>query len=89
MLDDFGGFFADFGVTATVGGTSAAVIFDMPSVEIFDGMQNSENYQMTFVATDFPTLAHGQSVVVGGISYLVRQINRLDDGKLAVAQLER
>lgn len=89
FVEDLSPFFADFGVPATFGGQTATVLLDMPGVEIFDGMQQSNEYAMTYRATDLAGLVAGSTVVVNGTPYKVRQTTPQEDGALIKALLKR
>ena len=89
LVEDLAPLFADFGLTAVFGGNVATVLLDMPQEEVFGGMQQSAEYDMTFKQGDLPGLKGGDVGTVGGITYTVRQTTTLDDGKLIKAMLKR
>lgn len=88
FLEDFDPFFADFAVTANFGGRVAQVLFDMPQAEIFDGMQQSTEYQITFRAGDLAGLKTGDVGYVNNQKFKVRQTTTIDDGKIMTAMLK-
>ena len=81
-------FLRDFGETATVNGTlSALVIFSMPGQDLLGGAIESNQYEMEYQTSSFPSLAHGDSVVVRGLTLSVLQAYPLDDGTFSRARL--
>ncbi len=80
-------FFRDFGVTAEFDGRTATVLFDQHDEDILHGVGQTRLYLVTFSASDFPTLTHGNSIVIDGESYQVQVINSLSDGSLRQARL--
>lgn len=89
FVEDLIPLFADFGLPANFGGRVATVLLDMPQEEIFEGMQQTTEYAMTYRAGDLPGLRAADTGTVDGIAYTVRQTTTLDDGKLIKAMLKR
>jgi hypothetical protein len=89
FVEDLSPLFADFGVPAIFGAESATVLLDMPQEEIFDGLQQSTEFAMTYRNGDLPSIKGGSSGTVNGVAYIVRQTAMLDDGKLIKAMLRR
>lgn len=82
-------FLADFGVSCSAGAVSALGILDMPSQVISDGLVLTTDYTLTAKASDFGDLLHGNSIVVDGDLYAVREVLLLDDGRMMQASLQR
>lgn len=60
------------------------VHLDQPDVDLLDDRVRSREYEMTFEAAAMPALDKGESVVIGGTTYTVREAPRLiDDGVIA------
>jgi len=86
---------AEFAVTATftpAGGgasVSASVILDAPTEDILGGDGLSDEYAITYAVTDLPGIKSNATGTIGGISYKVREVRLLDDGKLKRAKLSK
>ena len=89
FVEDLSAFFADFGVPATFGALSATVLLDMPDAEIFGGGQISTDYAITYKSGDLSGLKTGDAITVNAVAYQVREVVKLDDGKLMNATLKR
>jgi len=89
LVEDLAPLFADFGVLATTGVSSALVLFEMPGEEIFNGMQQNTEYAITYRTSDLGDLAAGTNITVDGVAYVVRQYTPQDDGKLIKATLSK
>jgi hypothetical protein len=89
FTEDITALFGDFGVLATYGSLTALVLFDMPDQAVLGDMQLSTDYAMTYPATAFTALKHGDGVTINSVAYTVREITRLDDGALKRAALKR
>lgn len=81
-------FLADFGVAATYGGEIFTVLFDTPGQDILSNRVSSNQYEMTYVVSDMPSLTFGQQITIAGVGYTVLQQNGIDDGAFARAVLE-
>ena len=77
-------FFADFAVTATAGSVSAGVILDRETPDAFTGSRTAR-WTMTMPAGAL-ALTVGATVVVGGTSYTVLDIDP-SDGVISVVTL--
>lgn len=82
-------FFADFGLSAELGEFSATVLLDCPQSEIFDGMQQTTDYTITYRSNDFHELKAGDIVIINGTPYKVRQTTTHDDGIISTASMQR
>jgi hypothetical protein len=74
--------FADLGVTASSGGYSAVVFFDEPTRNILGDMVLAEEPAITLPTVSLPDLAYGDAITVDDVDYTVREVMRIDDGKL-------
>lgn len=83
--------FADFGVSVTwdAQGLSSLGILDTPDELVGNGIALSTEYLLTVVTEDFPGLVDGDSLVVDGETYEVRQVRKFDDGKLTRVLLQK
>ena len=97
FAEDMSVFFdtAGFAVSATfapeAGGAAqtANVIFDSPTEQMFGGESLSNEYLITYPATALPDIRKGDRGVIEGVTYRVREIRLLDDGKLKTALLSK
>ena len=97
FAEDMSVFFdtAEFAVSATfapeAGGAAqtASVILDSPTEQIFGGEVLSNEYLMTYPASALPDIRKGDRGVIEGVTYRVREIRLMDDGKLKTALLSR
>lgn len=89
ITEDLSVFVADFGVTAEFGDLSGKVLLDAPDASILSDRVLSTNYLMTFIATDFPGLKHGDWLTIDDIAYQVQSVTAIDDGKIKTASVER
>lgn len=89
FVEDLAVLFADFGVTAVYGSLTALVVLDMPDQQVLGGMQISADYAITYRSVDLVGLKHGDALTVDGTSYTVREVTRLDDGRITHATLKR
>lgn len=89
LTEDLSVYFADFGVACVHSGSSAQAIHDKDTQRLFDGGALDEEETITLPATSLPGLANGEAVTVAGVSYTVREVHYLDDGKLKRASLKR
>jgi hypothetical protein len=81
-------FLADFGVTATFGSYTPLVILSMPGEDLLGARIESNQYEMEYLTTALPGLAHGSSVVINAVTYSVLQTYQLDDGTFSRARLQ-
>ena len=96
FTEDMAAFFntAEFAVVAVftpAGGAQqqASVIFDAPTESILGDDQLSDEYAIMYPATDLPGVRAGDTGVIGGKQYKVREVRALDDGALKRARLSR
>lgn len=82
-------FFADFSIDATFGSETAKVIFNATDEVIIGGDVIGSEYTMTYQPSNFSGLTHGNSVTIGGITYTVRNIMKIDEGILLKAFLAK
>lgn len=72
---------SDFGVVGTYKGASVPGIFDNGHVEVSSGEGFTKivrECSFTGRTADFPNIADGDALVIGGVSYSIRQW--IDDG---------
>lgn len=91
FFDQQGGFAVQASFTPAGGGTqvSASVIFDSPTEDILGGDGLSDEYSITYPSTSLPGIKGNATGTVDGVSYKVREVKLLDDGKLKRAMLSK
>lgn len=97
FTEDMNVFFdaAVFAVTASFtpsgGGAvqSAAVIFDAITADVLDGDSLSDEFTITYPASDLLGVRAGDYGTIEGVSYRVREIMLTADGKLKMARLSK
>jgi hypothetical protein len=82
-------FFAELGVSATAGSTTANGIFDQPSQVLAGDMVLTTDYTFTAAASDFGTLTAGSSITVDSVAYTVREARLIDDGAIVELSLQK
>lgn len=90
-------FYSDFGQPATLkpqGGGAAvtgAAILDLPGTTVVDGQLIATDYSLRFPIATFPAIKRGDTVVVAGASYTVREGAQLIgvDGLEAIVALAK
>lgn len=75
-------FFADFGDDATWGVLTEKVLLDTPTEDILGGRALSVEFRITMQAAGFPAIARGANVTIGAVTYVVREVRLVGDGKL-------
>ena len=73
---------------ATIGGAEVLVDFRAPDVEVLDGLGLSSDFSIRYPADEVP-LDTGQELVIGGITYRVREVRAVGDGSECRATLMR
>lgn len=69
---------------------NAKVILDTPTEEIFGGDSSSDEYTMTYVASELPGLRKGNAIRVNNVDYRVRgEPKMISDGRLNTAVLTK
>ena len=74
--------------SATIGGTEVLVDFRTPDVEVLDGLGLSSDYAIRYPA-DEVVLDTGHELVIGGVTYRVREVRAIGDGSECQATLTR
>lgn len=74
--------------SATIGGTEVLVDFRAPDVEVLDGLGLSSDYAIRYPA-DEVVLDTGHELVIGGVTYRVREVRAIGDGAECRATLTR
>lgn len=67
-------FFADFGQSATLAGSSVTCIFDKSTAPVFVGDSLTLEPSALLSASDASSAAAGQTFVTGSVTYTVRQV---------------
>lgn len=92
--DDVKSAFADlldeFGVEVSIRGTYGRALYEQPGKAVLGGMQLSSDYAIEYDPDEFPSVAYGQSVMVDGKEFSIREDSPSDDGftRRAVLNLE-
>ena len=74
--------------SATIGGTEVLVDFRAPDVEVLDGLGLSSDFAIRY-PTDEVVLDAGHELVIGGVTYRVREVRAIGDGAECRATLMR
>lgn len=74
--------------TAVIGGTEVLVDFRAPDAEVLDGLGLSSDFAIRYPASDV-MLESGHELVIGGVTYRVREVRRIGDGSEVRATLAR
>lgn len=85
MAEDLSVFFstAEFAHQATWGAQTAAVLLDQPVEDVLGGRAQSSEYEITLPTASFPGINRGDTVIIAGESYQLREKPRLvADGAL-------
>jgi hypothetical protein len=72
---------------AEVDGQVVMVDFRAPDEDLLDGLALSTDYTMRFPASVLPELAVGQTVLIGGEQYRIREVRAFGDGSERRASL--
>ena len=80
LSDDLDGFFSDFAVTATSGGTTAKGILDQPTNIEVGGQVLFVDYLFHCKTSDFGNLLSGDSITIDSVAYVVREVQKDADG---------
>ena len=73
---------------AVIGGSEVLVDFRAPDVEVLDGLGLSSDYAIRYPASDV-MLDTGHELVIGGVTYRVREVRTVGDGSECRATLMR
>ena len=73
---------------ATLGGAEVLVDFRAPDVEVLDGLGLSSDFAIRY-PTDEVVLDAGHELVIGGVTYRVREVRAIGDGSECRATLTR
>ncbi len=71
------------------GGVPVLCEFRAPDASVLDGLALSTDYAIRYPASRLPSLAGGDSVVIAGESYQVREVRALGDGSERRATLTK
>jgi hypothetical protein len=69
-------------VSVIAGAVTGQGFLIMPGQIIADGMVINTDYTLTARNSDFGGLLYGDGITVGGSSYQVREVRKLDDGSM-------
>jgi hypothetical protein len=72
-----------------VAGEPVMCDFRAPDESVLDGLVLSTDYAIRYPASHLPSLAAGESVVIAGDSYQVREVRALADGSERRATLTK
>ena len=73
---------------AMIGGAEVLVDFRAPDVEVLDGLGLSSDFAIRY-PTDEVVLDAGHELVIGGVTYRVREVRAIGDGAECRATLTR
>ncbi len=73
---------------AVIGGDEVLVDFRAPDTEVLDGLGLSSDYAIRYPASDV-MLDSGHELVIGGVTYRVREVRTVGDGAECRATLMR
>jgi hypothetical protein len=73
---------------ALIGGSEVLVDFRAPDAEVLDGLGLSSDYAIRYPASDV-MLVSGHELVIGGVTYRVREVRTVGDGSECRATLMR
>jgi len=82
MTENMAAMFVDFGVEASWGAEQALVLFDQPTRNVLGDLVIDEEPAITLPTATWPALAHGDVINVDGGAYAVREVVRIDDGRV-------
>lgn len=96
LVEDLSVFFQSTGFAVELAWTPSAggperrelVIFDQETVEVLAGAQQSDEPSILYRSGELlATLASEELVAIDGVDYRVREVRKIDDGKLSIATL--
>jgi hypothetical protein len=88
MTEDLDVFFSDFAVDVVSGDSTFKGILDQPD-EIVGQFGISTEYVLTCKSSDVSGLDNGSTVTIDSADYTVRDVRKLDDGKLSKLSLSK
>lgn len=80
--DDIDAMIEDFGVSVVTDNHEGLGLFDV-SDQVLNDLTMSTDYVLTVKHADFNTLAFGDEIEVDGENYEVKEVRKIDDGKLS------
>ena len=89
LRDDLDGFFSDFAVTATSGGTTAKGILDQPTSIEVGGQVLFVDYLFHCKTSDFGSLATGATITIDSTAYEVREVQKDADGLTSTISISK
>lgn len=76
-------------VNAEVAGRTVAVGFSAPDQSLLDGLVRAADYTISYPTSTLPELGVGDSLVIAGQTYQVRDVRAVGDGTEQRADLTR
>lgn len=73
---------------AVIGSTEVLIDFRAPDTEVLDGLGLSADYAVRYPASEV-ILDSGHELVIGGVTYRVREVRAIGDGSECRATLTR
>jgi hypothetical protein len=89
LSDDLDGFFSDFAVDVSSGGTSGKGILDEPTEVVAGDQVIFVDRNVLVKNSDFGTLVGGDAITVDGVNYKVRTNSKELDGLTCQISLEK
>lgn len=91
MPEDLDVFFGDElgAVDVVIDATTVSGYLDMPDELVGNGLVLSTEYSLTVKTSDVSGLAAGDEIEVDGDDYEVRDVRKIDDGKLSRVALAK
>lgn len=74
---------------ATFGAESGPVFVNRPDLVTLSSNAKSTEYQARLKSALFPTIARGASIAIGGDTYIVRNVEYIQDGSEKIIALSR
>lgn len=90
FVEHLSGYFGDFSVAATLQGVAvtSGVIFDADYIEPLGNIVEGKSPMATAIASEVPSVAQGQSLVIGATTYTVRGVEP-DGTGIVLLRLEK
>lgn len=89
MTEDLSVLFEDLGVEVTLGANTFKALFDMPDEIIGGGLVQSTEYLLTVASSNVSSANSGDALSIEGVSYEIRSIRQIDDGRLSRVSLSK
>lgn len=89
VTENLDAFLQDFGVSVVLGSVSGLGVLDMPDQVVGGGLVQSTDYSLICKTADFGGATLGDAILVDGLAYEVRDVNKIDDGRFCRLSLSR